>query len=790
MKKIILLALFLSSKLFCFELLYNTGRENDQAFGVLHLRNEENFTCQEIHIDGKNHFECTVLGNVDTTLQDRAFQFFDLNFTKKDLRTDIKISPKIPAKMYNLAQDLYNDNVVLNNIQDTNSTAFTFVFSKELPYVKNYDGLEFDIVFPDATKPDIGALDLNSNPVQIPQSADINTYMRIKNEYEKQNYAQVITDTANAINRYTSSIFLNEFMLYRLRAKNKLYTYGYDFRDQEKIEEMVDEARLWTRTFTSDVNFPEVLYITMRAYMALEQRENIEYTVSILRNEHTNNYFAQLALLDYADYLLNLGDMQAAQPIYNDLYYNVSDVDLATRAALSLAKNALIQKDKNAAINLINTALRANPTYFSKDNARSLELADMLNAEQEHGLSSQIYETVLTNLNRNDVLYEPTLRKLALTLAKTNKHTDTKKYLDAYMQEFFDSEYIPLIKEASDRNFFNLPENNATFLHQRYQALMKEYANEIAAKALEYDVKLYDKENNDTAVLAYKDEIEKYSNNELKQILEKSALKNLNDNIKADNCIEASRIYELYINYDLGQKLESKKALLECFKRTSNISYAREFIDRHRQEDEIYYDLQKSELELSAKQYANVIRLSNNILNSRTMKSKEEEFSALYVKFLAQLRQDEYNDAMATLQDLQNFPMNYKMVELYHEFLLYCSQKGLNLSILTYAPKAIDFQNSQGANVYSPDLEFIYLNALQKARQNNTAIEVLKDLLKIKLSDEDRARALYTQSEIYEDMQDKAMQIQSLQTCTNISSNSNWKSLCAQKLELLNPTAP
>ena len=230
--------------------------------------------------------------------------------------------------------------------------------------------------------------------------------------------------------------------------------------------------------------------------------------------------------------------------------------------------------------------------------------------------------------------------------------------------------------------------------------------------------------------------------------------------------------------------------MLECFKRTSNISYAREFIDRHRKEDEIYYDLQKSELELSAKQYANVIRLSNNILNSRTMKSKEEEFSALYVKFLAQLRQDEYNDAMATLQDLQNFPMNYKMVELYHEFLLYCSQKGLNLSILTYAPKAIDFQNSQGANVYSPDLEFIYLNALQKARQNNTAIEVLKDLLKIKLSDEDRARALYTQSEIYEDMQDKTMQIQSLQTCTNISSNSNWKSLCVQKLELLNPAAP
>ena len=785
MKRFFLLALLFSYAT-CFELLLNTGRENDQAFAVLHLKNKDNFTCREVIVDGKNHFECKILGFVDTKLENKSFAFFDINFTKQDLSIDVKIEPKMPARMYNMSQELYGESKILNDVKDTNSSSFTFVFSREIPYIRTYDGLEFDIDFPDAKNPSLGAIDLDANPVNVPQSADINTFIRIKQEYEKENYAQVLSDSTNAINRYKNSIFLNEFMLYRLRAQNKLYTYGYDFRKQENLEDMVDEAKFWTRTFTSDLNFQEVLYIMMRSYMALEQRANLEYIVDILRNEHPNHYFSQLASLDYADYLLGLGDIDNANSIYNQIYYNTKDVDLATRAALSIAKNALNAKDKNAALSLINTSLAANPVYFSKDEQRVLELAKMLDNEKEYELSSQLYEIVFTNMQKNNPSYEETLRNLALALSNTNKYELAKKYLDSYKQDFQNSEYIALIKEASDSVFFNIPENNASFLHQKYQSLMKEYANEIAAKALERDVKLYFKENNDTAILNYKNEIEKYNNQELKNILERTALKELEKSLAADECLQSIEIFKKYSNYDIGQKVSNKKSLFECFKRTNNMAYAKNYVEQNRGDDDIYYDLQKAQFELDDKNYANAISLSDSVLNSRTIKSKEEEFNALYIKFIAQLRQDEYNNAMATLQLLQNFPMNYKMVELYHELVLYSVNRGLNLTVLTYAPKAIDYQNSQGVNVYSPDLEFAYLNTLQKTNQPQLALTVLKDLLKIKLNAEDRARALYTQSEIFESLNDRNSQVQSLKTCVDINATSNWRDLCSEKLSILN----
>ena len=785
MKKFILLIL-LFSQVFAFELLLNTGRENNQAFAVLHLKNKDNFTCKELIVDGKSHFECQLLGFIDTRLEDRSFPFFDINFSKKELSTDIKIYPKMPARMYNLAQNIYDENKVLSNIKDINSSSFTFVFSHELPYIKSHDGLDFDIDFPDLKNPSLGAMDLNANPVIIPQSADINTYIRIKNEYEKKNYSQVLIDTSNAIERYRNSIFLNEFMLYKLRAQNKLYTYNYDFKNQDGLEQMVDEAKLWTKTFTSDVNFQEVLYMMMRAYIALEQRANLEYIISILRDEHPNHYFSQLALLDYADYLYSLGDLSNSNGIYNEIYYGTNDIDLSTRAALSLAKQALEVKDKNKGVSLVNTAISANPLYFAKDNERSLEIAKILSDEKEYELSSELYELVFANMQKIDPLYEQTLRGLALALSNTNKYEQAKTYLDRYKIDFPYSEHIALVNEASDLVFFNIPENNNTFLHQKYQSLMKEYANEIAAKALEADVKLYFKENNDTAILNYKSEIERYDNKDLKNILENVALKDLERKLNADMCLQSIELFENYLAYDLGQKVSNKKALFECFKRTNNIVYAREYIDKNRKDDEIYYDLEKASLELGGKNYNSAISLSDSVLKSRIMKSDEEKFRALYIKFIAQLRQDEYNEAMKTLQFLQDFPMNYQMVELYHEFVLYSANRGLNLNVLTYAPKAIDYQNLQGINVYSPDLEFAYINTLQKSKQEKLALDVLKDLLKINLNAQDKARALYTQSELFESLEDKNSQLQSLRTCADIDTSSTWRDLCTQKLSILN----
>ncbi|TKX28164.1 flagellar protein [Campylobacter sp. MIT 12-5580] len=784
--RILCIFLLSFSALFSFEIVLNRGSDNNNPFGVLHLKNDENFTCKEFEEGDLKHYECEILGVVETRLDNQSFDFFDLNFTKTNQLTQIFIQAKIPSKMFNLSQKIYDENVVLSDNSDTNSTSFTFVFSDEIAYFKDHDGLDFDINFSNLQTPFVGALDLNSNPVLIPQSADINTFLRIKEEYEKQNYTQVITDASNAIERYQGSIFMNEFILYKLRAQNQLYTYTPDFRNQNQLEQMVEDAKEWSRTFTSDRNFPEISYIMMRAYMALEQRANMEYVVEILSNEYPENYFAQLALLDYADYLLNLGDRAKAQIIFNDLYYRTQNVDIAARAGLSLARLALIADDTNQALNLINTITNANANSFIQNKALSLELAKLLYDKNNPQISAMIYERVFNSLNRSDEEYEEVLKNLALALSKTNEYQKAKRYLDLYTDEFGDGEHLALVKEAADRIFFDLKDGNSSFLHEKYQSLMKEYANEIAAKALLYDVKLYFDENNTQAVLDYKDEIERYNNPEMKNLLERAAISRLNEDLRVDNCSEATSLFQAYKEYEIGQKINNKKAMLACLKRNLQVSLAEEYIDKNRQEDSIYYDLEKSELELNAKNYANTIALANGVIDSRTMKSDEERFNAYYFKFLAQLRQDDYNAAIKSLEALERFEMNFKMVELYHEFLLYCNEQNLTTSILHYAPKAIDFQNLKGVNVYSPELEFMYLDALNKSGNFSEALAVLTDLIKLNLDAEQRARAFYIQAEIFEKTQNLNAQRTSLTQCLDINTSSNWQNLCREKMNILN----
>lgn len=783
--KIILFIVCSVSVAFGFELVLNTGKNANAPFAILHLNNQNHFTCEEKSTAGRNFFECEIAGVVDNELKNQEFDFFDLKFQKNEKNTRIFIYPKTPVKRYNLSQRIFTENDIKADINDNNSTSFSFIFSAEIPLLKEYDGLNFDVLFPNVNNPAIGALDLDSNPVVVPQSGDINTFLRIKNEYEQENYPQVITDATHAITRYEGSIFMNEFMLYRLRAQNQLYTKSPDFRNQNELENMIEEAKVWNRQFASDKNYPEVLYITLRAYIAMEQRTNADYTLQILRNEHGGNYFAELALLDYADYLLRLGNRKGAKQIFNDLYYQSKNVYIATRAGISTARLALIEKDNAKALELINTVMNSNQNYFSQDEAMALDIAKLLYDSENFALSAAIYELAFGAKTDLDANYEQVLRALALAMSKTQNYQKAKEYLDLYMQDYANSEYISLIKEAADNVFFNIPENNSSFLHARYKELMNEYANEIAAKALLADVKLYFDENNSAAVMDYKEQIEKYDNAELKNLLENSAISALNAYLKADDCIKATRLNDTYEPYELGQKIGNKKALLACFKRTLRTAQAKAYIDKNRNEDEIFYDLERAELDLNDKEFKNALALSNAVLNSRTLKSQEEKQKAYYLKFLAQFRSGDYNNAMATLKVLEGFEMDYKMVELYNEFLSYCVENNLTTTILTYAPKAIDFQNLKGVNVYTPELEFMYLSALNKTNQDDKALELLKDLLKVNLKAEDKARALYAQSQIFERRGNTNAQRQSLNQCVQINELSTWQSLCRDRLDLL-----
>ncbi len=787
MRRLVFLLILSFFKLFAFELNLNTGREDNQAFAVLHITNDQEFVCQSVLTEAKMHFECEIPGTVDRELRDQSFPFFDLKFIKERLKIRVLILPKMQAQMFDSSQDIYLDKEVVPS-SSSRSKNFTFMFAPELFRTNKYDGLDFDVDFPHESLPYIGALDLNSDPVIIPQSADINTYLRIKQEYENGNFPQVVSDAQNAINRYKNSIFLNEFMLYKLRAQSQLYTQNPELRDQEILENMIEDIKNWMRTFTSDRNYPEVLHIMLKTYIALSQRADVDYTMSLINNQQLNDYFTSLSRLDYSDYIYNLGERERAVGNYENIYFNTKNLDLAARAAMSLAKNSLLNSNPNKATEYFNTVLRANKAYFGKDLTRSLELARLFYNNSLFDASAQIYENAFKNMSKIDERYEDTLKDFALALAKTSRANEAKKYLDLYMDEFLDGKYLEDIRKANDEVFFNLAENNASFLHSRYEELMKQYANEdldLANKALDEDVKLYHREGNFSAVLDYQKQIEDSNLSSAGKLLEDSAIRILNDELRADDCIRAAEVFTRFSAYHLGQKINDKKQMLSCLQRTSRIEQALAYADENFNEDKIFYGLQKASILLDNKQYAQTINLAKDIVRLRALKSDEELFKAYELQFLALLRLNDYNEAIKILKILESFPMSFSMVEAYDALLSFANDNNMQTTILTYAPKAIDYQNLRGINLFSPNLEFIYLQALQNAKQNDKALDVLTDLLKLKLSAQDRARAFFVQSSVYEDLKDLALQKESLKQCLDINASSSWQDLCRQKSEIL-----
>lgn len=93
--------------------------------------------------------------------------------------------------------------------------------------------------------------------------------------------------------------------------------------------------------------------------------------------------------------------------------------------------------------------------------------------------------------------------------------------------------------------------------------------------------------------MTYKDQIENKKLTNSAKLLEQAAIQLLNNDLKADNCINAVNIFTQFNAYEIGQKIENKKQMLACLMRTSNMQQAMDYIDKNHNEDSIFYGLQK-----------------------------------------------------------------------------------------------------------------------------------------------------------------------------------------------------
>ena len=176
-----------------------------------------------------------------------------------------------------------------------------------------------------------------------------------KGLYAKR-YDDVIEISTEAAKRYPNSVFMSEFRLYLARS-----LYMADEEQKKNAElgvsqidyntRLLAEAKAWVRSYASDKAYPEMLFMLMQAYINNDNKNEADYTLSLLMTEHEKSPWMKKALLSYADSMFASDRIIDSIRLYEDVYYMTDELDIASLAATRLAIAHLRQNENEKAKN-------------------------------------------------------------------------------------------------------------------------------------------------------------------------------------------------------------------------------------------------------------------------------------------------------------------------------------------------------------------------------------------------------------------------------------------------------
>ncbi|MBE2984585.1 hypothetical protein CCAL9344_02395 [Campylobacter sp. RM9344] len=785
------LVLFFPIFIYAFNLSLNSGIENGKPYSVLQLSDEEEFECVEqlLAYDTKRYV-CMLNDGVLPQIEDTILPLMDIKYKKQDGKLFVIILPKANSRLLNISSELYNDTRAFSSSSSI-SKHFSIIIDQSL---KEFDplkpnGLNFAPDFSELLRPSIGALDLNMAPIEGMDSNDIDLYINIKRAYESGNYPVVVAETKIAIQRHPQSLFASEFLLYRLRALDKIFEKEDRFEDSTP-NSLVAEGRAWMRKFAADENYPEVLYIIARAYLKDGIASDAKYMLDTLINEHERSKFTRLTMLDYADYLYKNSRQKEAISFYENVLYNTGDVNIASRAALSLV-DANIDKEKfENAKNFILKILNANEKFFMNDPARAINLAGVFVDKNMPDVAAKIYEIIVDNSERNSPFYEVALKNIGINLAKLNDVNRAYAYLKRYESEFkYNGEYSAEVTQALDALFFELKENNSTKLHEHYRSLMDKYdSSDIGKKALVSEMALNFNERKYRDVLSYTQKARDLNLTEATNYLDRAAYELARIGFINNDC---QIVINLLENYDVDKISLPQFKLYECYFRTARyndaLNLSKSHIKDENLEDRVEWLVNLSKILYQMKDYEQTVQVANEALGLGAGVEYSDPTPVLFDRFYSLLNLNRIEEAIATLSAIEQLRgQDFKIIEAYNAISEYAFGKNNHATVTVYAKKALELQTRVKINVFSPKLNLLYATSLLKIDSINEALDEAKYILNMKLEPQDRLRALNLISEIYIKLKRYDLAREHLNECVGSNFNSPWKSSCEAQLQILN----
>lgn len=773
----------------------NSAKEKNNYYSILHIDAKTPFKCSKKIISIKSFkYDCAIDKKSEISIKPKKSKFVDIYISSENNKTIISLYPKARAKAYSFDKPLYAK-MVLDDTVSMASKHWIFIFYQKKIFLKtnNKNGINFPVDFLKELTPYIGALDPSGVPIgYINDSKDINTYLSIKDDYDKGRYEFAINEINKAIKNYPHSIFLNDFYLYKIRALKHLLQSGVENPNIEDLDysTIIKLGKIWTKMFSSDPNIPEVLYYIATAYQSLGQDSDAEYFFDILITEHPKSKWTKLGIISFADRLFERNKQQKALKLYKDVLYSTDDMQVASIAADRLAEYYLKNKKPNLAAKFFNKILNANPKFFINNHQKAYDKAIALSQSKLNKTAIKLLELLLNDLKNEPDLKENIIKKLGDLYGKSGSKQNAIKYYKLYLKEFPYGQYTDSVKKEIDGMFFETDEKNSTKLLEHYDALIKKYnSGKIYQKANILKVKLLIKLKKYKKALKELDSFEANADykKEVKNLKNRAATKLVKIYLKNSDCVKAIKLID---RYNLKIKDDTKRlaaCYLETFdyKKVLNLSKLALKNSSLKEKQKLYWmDLEAKAL-LKMKKYDKLFSLSGDMITLSTAFNLDlYKKRALYYKFFALFNLKKYNKALLTAQKVEkNYKNEFKNIEIFQNIVEYAKNIDNSAMVVNYAKKIIVLQNRYKSYVLSPNIELTLIGALKKLGKFKDAIDIANNTLK-RVNDKNiKARLLYEMGDISLKSSKKEKAKEYFRRCSKIDDTS-WGELCKESLGL------
>ena len=748
MKKI--LPFFLIIPLFALEIVVNTLNE----YSVLNITADNPFVCKQKE---KNIYICKFDKLPSTPVFSTNSVAFKLTpfFDKSSfyLKIEAKNKSIIRAFKKNLFEG-YNKRLKSLNIA---KKWVIISYKNKLPliYQKPINGLKFPLEI--NIKPFVGAIDENGNPINYDtQTADVIEYFSILRQYKKNNLD--IDRIDKFLANYPKSLFASDVLYLKIKLLDK----------QSNSDQVIKEANKWIKKYAFNEHLPEIILILAKNYANNADMESATYMYERLFTEYEGTKYAYKGMIYLADELYSAGDNKRAFKLYKKAFANTKDLEVASLAASRLGQRYLAERKVKEAVKYYKKLYEANKKYLLNDINQAYQLINDLANNKEYQLAIEIGNDLLNKIDTRNDLYEPLMYRLAKWNYKINNFKKSIKLINKYLSELPYGDFAEEMKNIKNKILFQIPDNNSTLMLQRYDEIIKKYKNnDLAKKALKSKIELLYKLKKYNQIL----NLDVTDIN--KTIIANSAKFSIIKDLNTSNCNQAIKIYKKF-NVKLDKKYD--EPLFECAYKIRDFNLASQIPNKYLILDNnkivLKWLINKAKVFEAQNDYKDLALIIDDICNLK----KTNCYKFRYKQFFAYYNLNQPKKFLSIAAKFLNND-NVKNIDIFSKIVLYAQKTDNILMTYTYSKKILELEKKYNTFIQSPEIDFIFTESAKKLNKKGEAIQTLKNILKLNIDEDNKAKAYYMLSS----MTGKKIY---LQKCIKLKKSKTWMPLCKQSLEI------